>query len=106
VPGVEVKFAVTDFGDVTFVSAQVEPEQSPLQPANVNPEEAVAVQVLLPPWLTGLLVQLTVPPAGGLAAVVIGYEFRLKFAVTARAEVTLVNVQVVPVQFPLQPVKV
>ena len=72
VPGVEVKFAMTDFADVTFVRLQVEPVQLPLQPTKVNPEAGVAVQVELPPWLTGFGEQLTVPPAAGSTDVAIG----------------------------------
>jgi hypothetical protein len=81
VPGLElvvtayvtaVKFAVTLFAAVTFESTQFEPLQSPLQLLNVKPALGVAVQVLLPPWLTGLLVQLTVPPPAGFAEAVIG----------------------------------
>ena len=43
------KLAVTFLVDVTLVSTQVEPVQSPLKPENENPEPAVAVHVLLPP---------------------------------------------------------
>ena len=66
-----VKLAVTLFVEVTPASVQFEPLQSPLQLVNVKPAFAVAVHVLLPPWLTGLFVQDTVPPLEGLAAVVI-----------------------------------
>ena len=65
-----VKFAVTLFAEVTLVSVQVAPVQSPLQAVNVKPALAVAVQVLDPPWPTGFGVQLTVPAPAGFTAVV------------------------------------
>ena len=65
-----LKFAVTLFAEVTFVSVQVAPTQSPLQAVKPKPAFAVAVQVLDPPWPTGFGVQLTVPAPAGFTAVV------------------------------------
>src|SRR5688500_5300779 len=83
--------AVTLLAEVTLVSVQVAPVQSPLHPANWKPALGVAVQVVVPPWPTGLGEQLTVPPLAGFAAVVTVYEITVKFAVTLLAEVTPVR---------------
>jgi len=62
--------AETLLAEVTFVSAQVAPVQSPPKALNEYPGLAVAVHVLLPPWFTGLGLQDTVPPAVGTAPAV------------------------------------
>ena len=65
-----LKFAVTLFAEVTFVSVQVAPAQSQLQAEKPKPAFAVAVQVLDPSWPTGFGAQLTVPAPAGFTEVV------------------------------------
>ena len=94
----ETKVAMTFLFVVTLVNAHVAPLQSPLKPVNVYSELADAVQLLLPPYGTGFGVQPTEPPAAGLAVAVIA--FCAKVAVTFLGDVTLFNVQDVPLQSP------
>ena len=103
------KVAVTLCAARTLVSVQVAPVQSPLKPLKVKPAAGVAVQVLEPPWVTGLGVQLTVPPLAGLAVAVISKVtggIGAKLAVTVMAACTLVSVHVAPTQSPLKALKV
>lgn len=58
---------VTDWFDVTLVRLQLAPAQLPVNALNVNPALAAAVQLALPPLLTVVGVQVTVPPTAGLA---------------------------------------
>ena len=101
------KVATTTLFAVILVRLHVAPVQSPLNAVKVNPALAAAVQLALPPLTTDVGVQVTVPPATGLAVPVIEkLPSAANVATTALLAVTLVRLHVAPVQSPLNAVNV
>jgi hypothetical protein len=111
------KVAVMLFA-ASIVTVQVEPvpEQAPLQPVKIDPFTGVAVKVILVPKSKEALqvlpqstpagLEVTVPLPVPALVTVRGKVSKAKLAVTVRACVMLTVQGSVPVQSPVQPVKV
>lgn len=111
----KLNVAVTDLGEVMVTEQLPVPVQAPLQPANADPEAAVAVRVTGVPLLkfaahvlpqlmpAGLLVTVPVPVP---ARVTVKGNTAVKVAVTDSAALIFTEQVPVPLQAPLQPAKI
>src|SRR5690606_19869474 len=103
------------FAPFTVTTHAPVPVQSPVQPVNVQPGFGVAVSVTTVPWPNGslqspgqlmpagVLVMTPEPLAGG--ETLEGYWLRVKVGVTVSGSPTVTTHAPVPVQSPVQPVK-